>query len=116
MKTRWKKQVFTTKNQITKAVEMENKKQIDQIQEETFVDAAQQMTAVMLYTLHLMGWRKKRLLRFFKEMAQVYEFMRSGIMNGQKFDCDDCIRFIKEKYDIDLIKEISVETKTRKEH
>lgn len=72
------------------------------------------MIAVVLYSLHLRGWRKKRLTRAFKDIAQIYDFMRSGIMNGQKFDSDDCIQFIKDKYGIDLIEEVSVEIKEKK--
>ena len=78
-------------------------------------DMSVQLIATVLYCFHLRGWRKKRLYRLFKEINSTYRLMDGAVM-GKKFNPDDCKNFIKDKYGIDLEKEISVEitTETRK--
>lgn len=73
-------------------------------------DMSVQIIATVLYCFHLKGWRKKRLYRLFKEINSTYNLMDGAVM-GKKFNPDDCKNFIKDKYGIDLDKEVTVEVK-----
>lgn len=76
-------------------------------------DMSVQIIATVLYCFHLKGWRKKRLYRLFKEINSTYSLMDGAVM-GKKFNPDDCKNFIKDKYGIDLDKEVTVEVKTER--
>lgn len=72
-------------------------------------DIAVQYVATVMYTLETWyGWGKKRQRQFMERVADSFEAM-NGVGFIGPFNADDLKEHIKEKFDIDLDKEIQIE-------
>lgn len=69
-------------------------------------DVSAQLLAVFFTTLYQppYNWREKRLLDFKHNVEFVFQSMSTGIL-GKKFGTEECIAFMKEKFNIDFDKE-----------
>lgn len=93
-----------SKSQVKKEVERKYKEIFDlAIDEVTY-----QIYAVMLTTLDKSyGWREKRLRKLIKEMECIVKMMVSKPLDD-KFDAYQCEEYLKNKYGIDLRKEVKI--------
>lgn len=69
-------------------------------------DVSAQLLAVFFTTLHQPPYNfgKERLLKFKHNVEFVFSSMNGNIFN-RKFGTEDCIKFMKENFDIDFDKE-----------
>lgn len=82
--------------------------QIDAIYEDIQTQIAQQLIAAMLYTLEVSeGYGQKRIRRVFDALSSTFDDMR-GVGFVPEFDGDDLMQRCKERYGIDLEKEVKV--------
>lgn len=82
--------------------------QIDAIYEDIQTQIAQQLIAAMLYTLEVSeGYGQKRIRRAFDALSSTFDDMR-GVGFVPEFDGDDLMQRCKERYGIDLEKEVKV--------
>ena len=93
-----------SKAQVKKEVEKKYKEIFDlAVDEVTY-----QIYAVMLTTLDKSyGWREKRLRKFIKEVEVIVKLMVDNPMRGE-FDAYQCEEYLKNKYGIDLRKEVKI--------
>lgn len=97
-----KARIYTTQKQVEKAVQLEAKKQTTEIYDKALKDAAYQMWAVMLCVLHKQfGFGKTRLHQVKDSTEDEFMMMRDGIL-GKDYTTNDCVKFLKEKFDIDF--------------
>lgn len=65
-------------------------------------DIIEQLMATSLYELNKeFGFGKKRLLQYYNGISAMLLFMKNGVM-GKSFTTDDCIKYCKEEFDIDV--------------
>ena len=106
MKALYGKQAI--KPRIAKEVDKEYTRRYQEHQNQIQKDIAVQLLAAVLYTLNVCeGYGKARLRRVFDEINGTFEDM-DGVGFAGRFDCDDLAELVKERYDIDLKKEITV--------
>ena len=99
-----KARVFKTENQIRKIVQDEANKRTTEMYEEAVKDVSYQCFAVMMYVLtRYFGFGKKRLHKVKNLTESEFMLMKIGIL-GRHYDANDCVRYLKEKYDIDFSK------------
>lgn len=92
-----------TISRAKKIIEAEYSKLERQTFQKAAGDIVGQLMAVCLYTLNQnYGFGKTRIQRFKNDVESYFEIMRSGGFFGDGFDADNCIEYIKEKFDIDL--------------
>ena len=93
-----------SKASVNKEVEKKYKEIFDlAVDEVTY-----QIYAVMLTTLDkTYGFRKKRLRKFIKEVEAMSRLMVDNPMRGE-FDAYKCEEYLKNKYGIDLRKEVKI--------
>lgn len=88
--------------------------QIDAIYEDIQTQIAQQLIAAMLYTLEVNeGYGQKRIRRVFDALSSTFDDMR-GVGFVPEFDGDDLMQRCKERYGIDLEKEVKVDKHKKK--
>lgn len=93
---------------IQKAVSYACNQKYDEIFDEIQDTIARQLVAAMLYTLEVNeGYGEKRIKRVVKELSGTFADM-GGVGFAGQFDALDLVDRLKEKYGIDLKKEISV--------
>lgn len=74
-------------------------------------DTALQLTAIIFYTLAVNeGWGRVRLRRLMDQITGTADDM-GGVGFCPAFNALDCVKFIRDKYGIDLEKEIMIEDK-----
>lgn len=97
-----KARVYSTENQIRRAVKEESERQTTVIYEKAMKDAAYQCFATMMVVLHReFGFGGERLRRV-KDLTEAEFFaMMNGVL-GKSYDTTDCVRFLKETYNIDF--------------
>lgn len=97
-----KARVYSTENQIRKAVKAESERQVTEIYEKAMNDAAYQCFATMMCVLHReFGFGGERLRRL-KNLTEAEFFaMMNGVL-GKPYSTNDCVRFLKEEYGIDF--------------
>lgn len=88
--------------------------QIDAIYEDIQTQIAQQLIAAMLYTLEVSeGYGQKRIRRVFDALSSTFDDMH-GVGFVPEFDGDDLMQRCKERYGIDLEKEVKVDRHKKK--
>ena len=93
-----------SKASVNKEVEKKYKEIFDLAVDEVTI----QIYAIMLTTLDkTYGWRKKRLKKFIKEVEAMSKLMVDNPMRGE-FDAYKCEEYLKNKYGIDLRKEVKI--------
>lgn len=53
------------------------------------------------------GWKKQRLKKFIEHLQEEAELISVVDIIGKRADARKCVKYIKERYDIDLDKELS---------
>jgi hypothetical protein len=97
-----KARVFSTENQISKAVRAETEKQLNEIYEKALCDAGYQMLATTMIVLHKsFGFGGERLRRLKDLTEEQFYFMQHGVL-GQPYTSNDCVKYLKEHYGIDF--------------
>lgn len=98
---------FIKRSEVRKIVNEEFEKKRDAF----YKDTAVQLTAIVFYTLAVNeGWGKKRLQRLMDEITGTSEDM-NGVGFAGKFNAMDLVSLVRDKYEIDLEKEITVKNK-----
>lgn len=109
MKSRYKDKIISRaelKSVVDQEVEKAYNSRIDAVYEDVRKDVAAQVMAVCCCELHTeFGFGKKRLKRFHRGMNALLRMMQGGAM-GKQFTPVDCIKTLKDKYGIDLDREV----------
>lgn len=94
-------------NEIRKRVEEEYQKKKDQIYESVIQDVLPQFMSVCMVELNKeFGFGEKRLRSVLNGVKSLFKLMDGvGILNHQ-YSTLDCLAYLKEKYGIDLDKEL----------
>ena len=96
------------KPRVVKEVEREYMRRYQEHQNAIQKDIAEQLLAAVLYTLNVCeGFGKARLRRVFDEINGTFEDM-AGVGFAGEFDCDDLTELVRERFGIDLKKEVRV--------
>lgn len=97
-----KARVFKTEAQIRRIVQDEATKQTTQIYDKAMKDAVYQNMAVVFCVLHReYGFGGERLRKLKNSVEAEYMAMKLGVL-GKTYDTDDCVKFLKENYNIDF--------------
>lgn len=98
-----KARTITTPKQIREEVSKEFKKQYQELYSEIASDIAQQTLSNVLITLEKSyGWKKNRLQGFIDELRGMCEIMDNPTALTHRFTTDDNIKYLNDKYGIDL--------------
>lgn len=90
-------------SEVRKMVNEEYNKKLKDTYLEVAEDVVAQLMAVVLYTLNSnYGFGKKRLKAFKNNLESYFEIFSTGGFFGNGFSTENCIEFMKDKYDIDL--------------
>ena len=101
-------QVFRTQEDITKAVTIEFEKRQEELYKSAQQDIANQLNAVWLCVLEKeLGFKKNRLTRIYQAVALMFKIMINKSLPC-KFDNDDCIQHLRDKFGIDVEKDLGV--------
>ncbi len=104
-----KSSIITSRSEVKRLAEKEYRRLKDTVYENVIKDVIPQFTAVCMCVLNREnGFGAKRLQRFLDSVASEFEIMNCGIL-GRKYDPLDCLKFLKEKYKIDVDKELGHE-------
>lgn len=99
-----KSRVFKTESQIRRIVQDEAKRQTTEIYEKAQQDTAYQCFAVMMCILNReFGFGRERLHKVKNLTEAEFMAMKTGVL-GRSYGTNDCVKFLKEKYDIDFAK------------
>lgn len=99
--------VTMSESEIRRQVKMEYQKIKDTVYENVIKDVIPQFTAVCLCVLNReYGFGMKRLKRFLDSVNSEFEIMDGGFL-GRNYDPLDCLKFLKDKYEIDVDKELN---------
>lgn len=91
--------------QIENALNDEWNKKVDKVYDMALRDVSAQVLAVFFTVMNKeYGFGKTRLLRLKKSVESVFHLMNYDVM-GRKFSTEDCIKYIKDNFDIDFDKE-----------
>lgn len=97
-----KSRVITNQSEVKCLAEKEYQRLKDTVYENVIKDVIPQFTAVCMVILNREnGLGAKRLQRFLDNVISEFEIMNCGIL-GIKYDPLDCLKFLKEKYKIDV--------------
>jgi len=94
-----------SETQLKKMVVQECERQKDQMYAEVVTDVLPQLMAVCLYSFELKGYRKQRLQGFIDDVVASFALLNVGAF-GKTFDPAELIEHFKQKYGIDLDKEL----------
>ena len=87
-------------------LQTETNKRINQLYDEVGKDVIAQVSAVYLSVLNKdFKFGADRLKRVFEGTKSMFKAMNDKAVFNKKFDPDDCIAFIKNKFGIDVFKE-----------
>ena len=90
-------------------VKTQVKKEFEACAAEVRADTAQQLTAIIFYTLAVnYGWGERRLRRLMDAITGTADDM-DGVGFVPAFNAVDCMTFVKDRFGIDLKQEIQVE-------
>ncbi len=99
--------VTMSESEVRRQVQTEYQKIKDTVYENIMKDVIPQFTAVCMCVLNReYGFGVKRLQRFLDSVNSEFEIMNNGFL-GRKYDPLDCLKFLKDKYKIDLDKELN---------
>lgn len=99
-----KSRVFKSESQIRRIVQDEAKRQTTEIYDKAMQDSVYQAFAVMMCVLHKeFGFGKERLHRLKDLTEDEFMAMKCNVL-GRSYTTNDCVRFLKENYDIDFSK------------
>lgn len=109
MKSRYKDKIITRaelKSVVDQEVEKAYNSRIDAVYEDVRKDVAVQIMAVCGCELHTeFGFGKRRLKRFYRGINALLRMMQGGAMD-KEFTPVDCIKMLKDRYGIDLDREV----------
>ena len=98
-----KARVLTDTNAIRKEVERQFSEKKFEVMQEIAPDVAQQVLSNVLITLEKSyGFKKRRLQSFLEQLKAMCELMDNPTHLTHRFDTDDNIAYLKDKYGIDL--------------
>lgn len=104
--------VTLSESAIRRKIEEEYQKKKDQVYEAVMKDVLPQFTAVCLCELSReFGFGEKRLRRFLDGVTSEFEVMNAGVLE-KKYSPLDCLKYLREKYEIDVDKELGNESET----
>ena len=107
--------VFASYADFQKAVTVEIVKEEPEIFKRHAEQIIPQAFAMFFWTMALnYGWKKKRLRKLLDDLHETDRLMRNPSRLHHRFDPLDCEREIKEKYGIDLRKEIPIQVEIKK--
>lgn len=96
------RKILISCGEIKKAFDEEYSKRCDEIYASITQDITVQLMATVLFELNKeFGFGKKRLQRVQSGTESLFKLMEEGIL-GKKFTTEDLIKYMKEKYDIEL--------------
>lgn len=102
-----KSRIITSHSEVKRLAEKEYLRLKDTVYENVIKDVIPQFTAVCLCVLNReYGFGMKRLKRFLDSVNSEFEIMDGGFL-GRNYDPLDCLKFLKEKYEIDVDKELN---------
>ena len=102
-----KSRIITSHSEVKRLAEKEYLRLKDTVYENVMKDVIPQFTAVCMVILNREnGFGAKRLERFLESVTSEFEIMNRGIL-GKKYDPLDCLKFLKDKYEIDVDKELN---------
>lgn len=97
------KSYFTNGKELHKAIDKEWKSKQDEFFNKCKYDiSAQVMALCMLSLKHRFGFGKKRMKDFYDDVMATVDVMDKDSVFGKSFSTDDCIKTIKDLYEIDL--------------
>lgn len=101
-----KAKILTTTKEVKREVEREfSQRKVDLIRE-IAPDLAQQVLSNVLITLDKSyGFKKQRLKSFLDQLHATCDLMNEPTVLTHRWTVDDNIKYLKDKYDIDLTKE-----------
>lgn len=102
--------VTLSESAIRRKIEEVYQKKKDQVYENVMKDVLPQFMAVCLCELSReFGFGEKRLRRFLDGIIAEFEVMNAGVLEN-KYSPLDCLKYLKEKYEIDVDKEFGNES------
>lgn len=100
-----------SEHEIRQEVAKEFDRQVTSVQRDTAIQLTA-VSAVFLCTMEVLcGWKKRRLNWLLRAILSMFKLMSKKCMMQGELKTTDCVLHLKEKYGIDLEKEISVESK-----
>lgn len=101
-----KVRIVTTEKAIRDKVQEEYQKYKDEVYRQVMEDVIPQVLAIVLLTLSQdFGFGEKRLRKVISGMKSYFKLMNTEIFN-RKITTLDCLKHLKDKYGIDLDKEV----------
>jgi len=105
MKVR-KPKIMMNDRELQEFITKETQKEFDRLSDKAYYDAFLAAMAVVMVILNReFGFGKKRLEKFKDDVEGEFMAMIEGVL-GQKYETNDCVKIIKEKFGIDLQKSI----------
>lgn len=102
-----KSRIITSHSEVKRLAENEYLRLKDTVYENVIKDVIPQFTAVCMVILNReYGFGMKRLKRFLDSVNSEFEIMDGGFL-GRNYDPLDCLKFLKDKYEIDVDKELN---------
>lgn len=101
-----KSRIITNQSEVKRLVEEEYLRLKDTVYENVIKDVIPQFMSVCMVILNREnGFGKKRLTRILDSVKSEFEIMNCGVFK-KNYDPLDCLKFLKNKYGIDVDKEL----------
>ncbi|MCM1225967.1 MAG: hypothetical protein NC320_00905 [Clostridium sp.] len=100
-----KSRIITSSSEVRRLAKEEYLRLKDTVYENVIKDVIPQFMGVCMVILNREnGFGEKRLQRFLDSVTSEFEIMNRGVF-GRNYDPLDCLKFLKDRYKIDVDKE-----------